>query len=519
MGNTPDTLDQSQPANDTSMNPGLDDTVEEHALTQHDEDLQKLLAEPATNANWVRFTLVLEDITKTVQDKLGIRLAPPPSRHQPTRTEQAEARALQKLYRINRRRAIRKILGHTNTTCPADNSRIEDHFRRAWDAVEYAHGAYRVQDRPEIDTSPFTEAGVRTRLNKFEYTAPGPDRITYANWRKIDPDAKTLTKIMNICLHHMTIPTSWKTTDTILIHKKGNTNELKNWRPISMANTAYKLYAGCWATRVSSWIQANNALHPSQKGFTPFDGVVEHNFALREEIHKAKSNQRELCIAWLDISNAFGSLPHEAIQEACSAAGLWETFTEIVSGLVVGSRTTIRTGERDRTEPIPMKAGVKQGCPISGILFNLAIDPILHELQGADTDTIRVLAYADDIAVLANTPEDLEAALNTANTGMRRIGLRFNPAKSKTLHIGRRGQAARVLDTQFSLDGNLIPTLTGELDTEEFLGSPVGFNPIPGNKDARAIEELGMKILTSKLAPGKGSTRSGPLLHQQHYTT
>lgn len=358
---------------------------------------------------------------------------------------------------------------------------------------------YRAQVRTEIDTSPFTEAEVRTRLNRFENTAPGPERITYANWRRIDPSAKTLTKIVNTCLHRRAIPVSWRSTETILIHKKGNTKELKNWRPIPMANTAYILYAGCWASRVSNLIHTNETLHPAQKGFTPFDGVMEHNFALRKEIHKAKSNQKELCIAWLDISNAFGYLPHEAIQEACSAVGLRETFTEIMNNLVSGTQTIIRTGEHGRTDSIPMKAGVRQGCPISGILFNLAIDPILHELQGADTDTIRVLAYTDDNAVLANTPEDLEAALNTVNTGMKRIGLRFNPAKSKTLHIGKRGQATRVLDTQFSLDNNLIPTLARELDTEDFLGSTVGFNLIAGNKDARAIEEMGMKILTSKL--------------------
>lgn len=296
---TPDAPDQTQASHNdsTTTAQGPDDSREEQPLAQFHENLQQLLNDPATNASWVRFTIVLEDITKTTHETLGIRTNPTPAQQRPDQSEQAEARRIQRQYRVNRRRAIRNILGQTHTTCPVDTNTLEDHFRRTWDTVEYMNGAYRQQDRPDIDSSNFTEEEVKTRLNEAENTAPGPDRITYSNWRKIDPGAKTITMILNICARHRRTPTSWRNTDTVLIHKKGDTRELKNWRPITMANTLYKLYTGCWAARLSKWIQANEALHPAQKGFTPFDGVIEHNFAIKEAISRARSEQTELCVA------------------------------------------------------------------------------------------------------------------------------------------------------------------------------------------------------------------------------
>lgn len=171
---TPDAPDQTQVSHNdsTTTAQGPDDSREEQPLAQFHADLQQLLNDPATNASWVRFTIVLEDITKTTHETLGIRTNPTPAQQRPDQSEQAEARRIQRQYRVNRRRAIRNILGQTHTTCPVDTNTLEEHFRRTWDTVEYAHGAYRHQDRPDIDSSNFTEEEVKTRLNKAENTAP-----------------------------------------------------------------------------------------------------------------------------------------------------------------------------------------------------------------------------------------------------------------------------------------------------------------------------------------------------------
>lgn len=54
------------------------------------------------------------------------------------------------------------------------------------------------------------------------------------------------------------------------------------------------------------------------------------------------------------------------------------------------------------TDEIPVLSGIKQGCPLSGLLFVLAIDPVVRVLQGEDEEH-RVLALADDLCLIANT--------------------------------------------------------------------------------------------------------------------
>jgi hypothetical protein len=50
---------------------------------------------------------------------------------------------------------------------------------------------------------------------------------------------------------------------------------------------------------------------------------------------------------------------------------------------------------------IKIESGIKKGCPISGILFNIAIDPIIRNIQGDDNEQ-KILAYADDLVIPAN---------------------------------------------------------------------------------------------------------------------
>ncbi|GFR28606.1 retrovirus-related Pol polyprotein from type-1 retrotransposable element R2 [Trichonephila clavata] len=119
--------------------------------------------------------------------------------------------------------------------------------------------------------------------------------------------------MFNICLQVADIPASWKTSRTILIHKK---DELDNWRSISLSNTIYKLFTKCMARKLSDWCEMNEVLSHAQKGFSPFDGVLENNFLLAQHLESARRAKTDKFTAWLDISNAFGSVPKQVILDS-----------------------------------------------------------------------------------------------------------------------------------------------------------------------------------------------------------
>ncbi|GIX76420.1 hypothetical protein CEXT_111191 [Caerostris extrusa] len=82
----------------------------------------------------------------------------------------------------------------------------------------------------------------------------------------------------------------------------------------------------------------------------PFGGLLEHNFILQQSVERARFAKRNICIAWLDVTNAF------------------ESFTSILT-------------EEGVSPYIPISSGVKQGRPPGGLLFNIAIDPDIRRFK------------------------------------------------------------------------------------------------------------------------------------------
>ena len=106
------------------------------------------------------------------------------------------------------------------------------------------------------------------------------------------------------------------------------------------------------------------------------DGVFEHNYVLKRQIDKARIEKKEIICTWIDFSNAFGSVPHEVINAALENAGAGAKFNNIIKDMYRESSKRIMTS--GGTNNIDIRAGIKQGCLISALLFNMSIDHIIQ---------------------------------------------------------------------------------------------------------------------------------------------
>ncbi|GIY31138.1 retrovirus-related Pol polyprotein from type-2 retrotransposable element R2DM [Caerostris darwini] len=222
----------------------------------------------------------------------------------------------------------------------------------------------------------------------------------------------------------------------------------------------------CLANRLSAWCERYDALSFCQKGFQPYDGVLEHNFILQQSIQRARSSKKDICIAWLDVTNAFGVLPHSALFDSLRGLNVGESLVRLVEDIYSGSTTNILTDEG--TSPaIPIRSGVKQGCPLSGLLFNIALDPVIRSLQGA-SEIHKVLAFADDLCLIATSPTELQDMLALIDQLMTRLGLHLNPNKSFAFHLqGFTPVGTR--DTAFFVNNHRLISIQ-EGDFHKFLG-------------------------------------------------
>ncbi|GFU19081.1 transposon TX1 uncharacterized 149 kDa protein, partial [Nephila pilipes] len=291
------------------------------------------------------------------------------------------AQRIQRLYRWNRRRCIKNLTSPDSSRCPVSRDNITDHFKKCWSAPTQSF-AMTNSDPPDLPPvlDVLTPEFVASCLQGCENSAPDPDLLTYKHWREADPRGSILSTIFNICLKLKDIPADWKSSNCILLPKKGDLKAIENWRPISLSNTVYKLFSKCLTRRLQDWCEMHNILSKCQKGFTPYDGVVEHNFIIGQHLENARRSHTNAFLVWLDISNAFGSIPHEVLFVSLKNAGVDSDFIHLINNIYNHSSTRIIT-EEGLSEPVPLRCGVKQGCPLSGPLFNLAINHILVSMQ------------------------------------------------------------------------------------------------------------------------------------------
>ncbi|GFQ69983.1 retrovirus-related Pol polyprotein from type-2 retrotransposable element R2DM [Trichonephila clavata] len=223
--------------------------------------------------------------------------------------------------------------------------------------------------------------------------------------------------------------------------------------------------------KLSEWCETHEALSPAQKGFSPFDGVLEHNFIVSQHIEAARRLKKEKFVAWLDISNAFGSVPRQVIIEALYAKGVDHDFITLVNNIYEGSTTQVLTDDGP-TAHIKLESGVKQGCPLSGLLFNIAIDAVLRNLQ-EDRDQRVVLAFADDLVLMADSAEELQDLIEATAKELKSLCLALNPNKCATMHLSGK-VPVQTLPTLFHLDAIELRALA-DGDMYKYLGKPVGF--------------------------------------------
>ena len=171
------------------------------------------------------------------------------------------------------------------------------------------------------------------------------DQISIICFKRCPYIRSYLTEIIHAAWSRGVVPSEWKKACTILIHKKGETNDPADFRPITLESIPLKVFTSCLRNKTFEFLSDNNYIEQNiQKSFTPkLSGTLEHTAQMAHIINTARTKQRSIVITLLDLKNAFGEVHHNLIYEVLKYHHVPNHIKNLICSLYTYFQTSIIT--------------------------------------------------------------------------------------------------------------------------------------------------------------------------------
>lgn len=242
--------------------------------------------------------------------------------------------------------------------------------------------------------SRLTIAKIQSAIAETNDSAPGPDGIPFKAYKIIsDVVAPVLYGCIRLLMKGGSPPDDFNGGLLYLLPKK-DTALIEDTRPLVVNNTDNRIIASVVHNLIYPSICS--ILSPNQHGFK-HDSSVDANICyFNERFYSSLERRRNYDVAFVDISKAFDSVAHSFLLDLVSSIGLGDQIYNIVSALF-DNAYCMTTFLPDYFHKIYFESGVKQGCPLSPLLFLLVMDVLDWLLTTYTGCEIRL--YADDTAI------------------------------------------------------------------------------------------------------------------------
>ena len=228
-----------------------------------------------------------------------------------------------------------------------------------------------------------------------------------------------------------------------LIFKKGDAQLLQNYRPISLTNSDYKILAFCLANRLQLVIKS--IINPGQVAYIK-GRYIGNNIRLVEDIIEYYENNELGGILFaLDFKKAFDSLEWEFLFQVLQKFNFGDMFISWVKTLYTHPLAYIKNNGY-LSRHIEIKRSIRQGCPVSCLLFIIAVEIMGNKIRNEDrikgvvipncTKKVKILQYADDGICFLNDTDELELLIRIVTEFGQLSGTKLNLTKCEGLWYG-----------------------------------------------------------------------------------
>uniref|UniRef100_A0A671UNG7 Reverse transcriptase domain-containing protein n=2 Tax=Sparus aurata TaxID=8175 RepID=A0A671UNG7_SPAAU len=316
---------------------------------------------------------------------------------------------------------------------------------------EYFEDLLNPTDTPSIEEAEAGDSEVDPSITQAEVTevvrkllsgkAPGVDEIRPEYLKSLDVVGLSwLTRLCSIAWQSGTVPLDWQTGVVVPLFKKGDRRVCSNYRGITLLSLPGKVYSRVLERRIRPIVEPR--IQEEQCGFRPGRGTLDQLYTLRRVLEGSWEFAQPVHMCFVDLEKAFDRVPRGILWGVLREYGVGGPLLRAVRSLYCRSRSLVRIAG-SKSDLFPVHVGLRQGCPLSPVLFITFMDRISRRSHGPEgiwfgSQWISSLLFADDVVLLAPSSRDLQHVLGRFAAECEAAGMRISTSKSEAMVLDRK---------------------------------------------------------------------------------
>ena len=290
---------------------------------------------------------------------------------------------------------------------------------------------------PSIEDITFSEADIVGAIDEVSNNAaPGPDGFPAIMLKNCKHElAKPLYLLWRKSLDSGEVPDELKLSNIIPIHKGGNKQAAKNYRPVALTSHLVKVFEKVLRNSLVRFIEENGLMNPNQHGFRAGRSCLSQLLQHQDKITQLLEEGCNVDVVYLDFSRAFDKLDIDITLQKIHDMGITGKLFRWLQAFLTGRKQFVLV-QGEKSEEVSVVSGVPQGSVIGPLMFL-----ILLKYIDAGTRFSHIASFADDTRVLSgvsntddvkNLQDDLQKIYDWAHNN----NARFNQEKFEALRYG-----------------------------------------------------------------------------------